>query len=323
MKPHQPTMYGGNPRWMRMKRILFKSILESFQDFFIGNKLWKVRKMFEKVNPSHPDKLADRIGGAIVDLGYKLSKNPKIAGECLIGHGKCHIIIETSVKYDEKDIKEIVNRITDSPVELDLKIVPQDVHLASNQDSEIKCGDNGIFKSVRVSNEEQKLASIVEKLYMENPTDGKYIYDEDSDTIVACQSNISTEKLREELSKYGIKNIIVNPLGDWTGGINVDTGATNRKLGSDMGRAVTGGGLHFKDISKSDVSVNVYLHKILNDDIIDKNINDLTCKCAIGDKNILINNKEISYKQITDEALDYIMNKIGGFEKLAEWGLIR
>ena len=89
--------------------------------------------MFEKVNPSHPDKLADRIGGAIVDLGYKLQKNPKIAGECLIGHGKCHIIIETSVKYDEKDIKAIVDRISDSEVELDLKIVPQDIHLLIHQ----------------------------------------------------------------------------------------------------------------------------------------------------------------------------------------------
>ena len=26
--------------------------------------------MFEKVNPSHPDKVADRIAGAIVDLFY-------------------------------------------------------------------------------------------------------------------------------------------------------------------------------------------------------------------------------------------------------------
>ena len=26
--------------------------------------------MFEKVNPMHPDKIADRIAGAIVDLGY-------------------------------------------------------------------------------------------------------------------------------------------------------------------------------------------------------------------------------------------------------------
>ncbi|KWZ87064.1 hypothetical protein HMPREF3224_02039, partial [Anaerococcus hydrogenalis] len=27
--------------------------------------------MFEKVNPMHPDKIADRIAGAIVDLAYK------------------------------------------------------------------------------------------------------------------------------------------------------------------------------------------------------------------------------------------------------------
>ncbi|MBR4314977.1 MAG: S-adenosylmethionine synthetase [Lachnospiraceae bacterium] len=275
--------------------------------------------MFEKVNPSHPDKLADRIGGAIVDLGYKLQKNPKIAGECLIGHGVCHIIIETSVDYNEKDIKEIVDRIADSKVELDLKVVPQDIYLATNQNDEIKCGDNGIFKACKVSDEEIKLTKIVEKLYVENPTDGKFIYDENTDTFIACQSNIKTEKLKEELLKTGIKNIIVNPLGDWTGGINVDTGATNRKLGSDMGRAVTGGGLHFKDISKSDVSVNVYLHKIANEE----GLSEVTCKCAIGDKNLIINGKEVSYKQITDEAFDYIKNKIGGFEKLAEWGLIR
>ena len=275
--------------------------------------------MFEKVNPSHPDKLADRIGGAIVDLGYKLQNDPKIAGECLIGHGVCHIIIETSVPYEKEDIKKIVDRISDSEVELDLKIVPQDIHLASNQKEEIKCGDNGIFKACKISNEEKKLSEIVENLYANNPTDGKYIYDEETDTLIACQSNISTEKLRQELEKTGIKNIVVNPLGDWTGGIDVDTGATNRKLGSDMGRAVTGGGLHFKDISKSDVSVNVYLHKIANE----KNLDVVTCKCAIADKNIIINNQEISYKQITDEALEYIKNEIGGFEKLAEWGLVR
>ena len=274
--------------------------------------------MFEKVNPGHPDKLADRIGGAIVDLGYKLQKNPRIAGECLIGHGVCHIIIESSVNYSEKEIKEIVDRISDSKVELDLKIVPQDVYLAANQSEEIKCGDNGIFKACKINDEEIKLVKIVRELYNENPTDGKYVFDKQTDTLIACQSNIKTEKLKEELSKTGIKNIIINPLGDWTGGINVDTGATNRKLGSDMGRAVTGGGLHFKDISKSDVSVNVYLHKIANEE----NLSEITCKCAIGDRTLIINGKEISYKQITNEAYDYIMNKIGGFEKLAEWGLI-
>ena len=274
--------------------------------------------MFEKVNPSHPDKLADRIGGAIVDLGYNLQQNPKIAGECLIGHGKCHIIIETSVDYKEKDIKDIVDRITDSKVDLELKIVPQDVHLAHNQDSEIRCGDNGIFKACRISEEEKKLSDIVRKLYKGNATDGKYIYDELDDTLIACQSNIDSNVLKSELSKTGIKNIIVNPLGDWTGGINVDTGATNRKLGSDMGRAVTGGGLHFKDISKSDVAINVYLHKMANE----SNLETLTCKCAIGDKSVIINGNEMTFKKVTDEALSYIKNEIGGFERLAEWGLI-
>lgn len=46
--------------------------------------------MIEKVNPSHPDKVADRIAGAIVDLAYKTEHDPKIAVEVLIGHGKCH-----------------------------------------------------------------------------------------------------------------------------------------------------------------------------------------------------------------------------------------
>lgn len=52
--------------------------------------------MIEKVNPMHPDKIADRIAGAIVDLAYQQEKNPKIAVEVLIGHGNCKIITETS-----------------------------------------------------------------------------------------------------------------------------------------------------------------------------------------------------------------------------------
>ena len=52
--------------------------------------------MFEKVSPSHPDKIADRISGAIVDLCYTKCKNPKVACEVLIGHGECTLQIETS-----------------------------------------------------------------------------------------------------------------------------------------------------------------------------------------------------------------------------------
>ena len=62
--------------------------------------------MIEKVNPSHPDKVADRIAGAIVDLVYKKSKqdNPRVAVEVLIGHGKCHIIAESSIMLGKEDV---------------------------------------------------------------------------------------------------------------------------------------------------------------------------------------------------------------------------
>ncbi len=48
--------------------------------------------MFEKVNPSHPDKLCDRIAGALVDLAYTQVADPRIAVEVLLGHGICHTV---------------------------------------------------------------------------------------------------------------------------------------------------------------------------------------------------------------------------------------
>lgn len=276
--------------------------------------------MFEKVNPSHPDKICDRIGGAIVDLGYKMQDSPKIAGECLLGHGNCHIIIETSVNFKREDIEDIVHRIAGYNVKVDLQIVPQDEHLANNQSKIIKCGDNGIFKGCRVNEEEKKLTRIVRALYKKYTFDGKFIYDSETDTLIACQSNVDSDKLKEDLELTGIKNVIVNPLGYWTGGSDVDTGACNRKLGSDLGRAVTGGGLHFKDISKADVAVNVYLHNMAQ--LSGKT--ELPVKyavCAIGDKDVVIDGVSKPYKEITKVALDYI-KELGGFEKLAEWGLV-
>ena len=68
--------------------------------------------MFEKVNPCHPDKVADRIAGALVDLAYKKAENPCIAIEVLIGHGVCHIIAETSVTLDKTGVTSAVHRIT-------------------------------------------------------------------------------------------------------------------------------------------------------------------------------------------------------------------
>ena len=267
--------------------------------------------MIEKVNPCHPDKVADRIAGAIVDLAYTKQENPKIAVEVLIGHGVCHIISESSCKFKKKEIKSIVNLIVNPIVnpnngkcKLDFVNVEQDVHLANNQSKQIRCGDNGIFKGMPLTKEQKKLSSIARYIYDNYPTDGKYILD--GDKLIICQSNANND----DLSKV-FKNAIVNPLGYWTGGTNVDTGATNRKLGSDMADSVTGGGLHGKDLSKADVSVNIYA--FLKAQETKKPIK--LC-CAIGDTEI----DGKPYSEIVEIARNYI-KEIGGFEKFACWGL--
>ena len=81
--------------------------------------------MFEKVNPQHPDKVADRIAGAIVDLAYAKSENPKVAAEVLLGHGQCSLQIETSERLTAEELEAIVHRIAGEEVEVRALIVPQ------------------------------------------------------------------------------------------------------------------------------------------------------------------------------------------------------
>ena len=74
--------------------------------------------MFEKVNPCHPDKIADRIAGAIVDLAYTKNENVKIAVEVLIGHNLCTIIAECSEDICSCQISPIVTRIVGHEMEV-------------------------------------------------------------------------------------------------------------------------------------------------------------------------------------------------------------
>ena len=142
--------------------------------------------MIERVNPCHPDKIADRIAGAIVDLAYTKEDNPKIAVEVLIGHGVCHIIAETSVHCETSEIKPIISRIA-GEMEVDYKEYKQDKHLAQNQNNGVKCGDNGIFKGVPLTQEQKNLSSLARYIYKKYPTDGKYILDKER--LIICQSN--------------------------------------------------------------------------------------------------------------------------------------
>lgn len=268
--------------------------------------------MIEKVNPKHPDKVADRIAGAIVDLAYTKEENPKVAVEVLIGHNICTIITESSVDFGYEKIRGIANRIAGN-VDLILRENKQDPHLAGNQEKEIRCGDNGIFKGVPLTNEEKDLSHIARSIYATCQSDGKYILA--NDKLIICQSNVDSEYVTSHYKvladELGIENVVVNPLGDWTGGINVDSGATNRKLGSDMAQSVTGGGLHGKDLSKADVSVNIYA--FLKAQVTGKPVELF---CVIGDDTI----DGKPYSEIVETARQFI-NDIGGFEKFAEWGL--
>ena len=124
--------------------------------------------------------------------------------------------------------------------------------------------------------------------------------------LIICQSNAKTEDL-----KRTYPNAVVNPLGDWVGGTDVDAGATNRKLGSDMAQSVSGGGLMGKDLSKADVSVNIYAFLKAQ-----KTGKPVELFCASGDTEI----DGKPYREIVEIARNYI-TRIGGFEKFAEWGL--
>lgn len=259
--------------------------------------------MIEKVNPMHPDKIADRIAGAIVDYCYTQEKNPRVAVEVLIGHGTCTIIAESSVYISEQTAKSIVKRIAGEQ-KVKLICVAQNSLLADNQREEIRAGDNGVFKGVPLTDEQREISALARRIYAKYPYDGKYIID--GNKITVCQSNAKTEDLREI-----VPEAIINPIGDWYGGTTVDAGATNRKLGSDMADSVTGGGLHGKDLSKADVSVNIYAWLKAQ-----KERKAVELSCSIGD--IEIDGKP--YSEIVETARKYIKS-IGGFEKFAEWGL--
>lgn len=261
--------------------------------------------MIEKVNPSHPDKVADRIAGALVDLAYKREENPRIAVEVLLGHGVANLIIESSVTFTQTEVEAVVFRITgQKTLKVQLVMVQQDPILASNQDGEVRCGDNGIFKGVPLTDEEKQLSKIAHDIYERYPSDGKYVLG--NGKLIICQSNAKTEDLKKLYP-----NAVINPLGDWSGGTDVDSGATNRKLGSDMAQSVSGGGLMGKDLSKADVSVNIYAFLKAQ-----KTGKPVELFCAIGDTEI----DGKPYREIVEIARNYI-TRIGGFEKFAEWGL--
>ena len=314
--------------------------------------------MFEKVNPGHPDKMADRLAGAVVDLVYEraggLTKaNPRVACEVMAGHGRVDVQIETSLGRMDlraEDIDPLIRRLFGERVEGNVLIAPQDAHLSDNQTRGLRCGDNGIFKGCPPTHEQRVLTAIAATIYGSIPYDGKYILaekrmqdvmgfggDDMCYELTTCQSHATREEL-EDIIDAAIVPMIgksdiayrinytnrINPLGEWTGGPNTDSGATNRKLGSDMGDGVTGGGLHGKDLSKGDVSINIvcFLKAVASGQVV-------TACCSIGDEHVTFTyasgkTETETFADVVEMARLYILTDCGGsFERFSEWGLIR
>ena len=244
------------------------------------------------------------------------------------------MIIESSEDFRPVEIDPIVRRLA-GDVELDLHAVKQDPHLANNQEGAVRCGDNGCFKGSAPTYEQKALTAIAASIYDRHPFDGKYIIQGSGRLaapvfdVTVCQSHLSKDEepdLRQHLiDNYRVNgNIIINPLGEWTGGPDVDCGATNRKLGSDMGDGVTGGGLHGKDLSKGDVSINIvcFLKAVQSGQTV-------TACCSIGDEHVTFQyasgkTETETFADVVEMARLYILTDCNGsFETFSEWGLIR
>ena len=306
--------------------------------------------MFEKTSCYHPDKVADRIAGALVDHCYThaaggwLKSNPRVAVETLIGHTEGLVIIETSEPLRVQDVSDTVRRISGIR-HCTVRIVPQDPHLARNQEGSPRVGDNGICRGMPVTPEQRELTALIRSLDETFHSDAKAVLT--ADRLIVCQSNASYDEVFQCIQEFVRHNgygktiiggmtpaqITINPLGPWTGGLDADSGATNRKLGSDMGDAVTGGGLAGKDLSKADVSCQIVAHMLAQ-----QYHTEVTAAYAIGDEQVTYHigghgehqpdtlpdapDLTLPFADIIERARLFVHTQFGSFEKFAEYGLI-
>jgi len=268
----------------------------------------------EKVSPMHPDKIADRIAGALVDYCYSKQYNPKCAFEVLIGHGHCFVTGETSVNVPYTFVGKTAERICGEKLtEVRYVEFPQDEHLANNQ-KELRCGDNGVFAGYPMPQIHKDAKTVCQILYNSYPYDGKIVINDTTKEMTICWSNTTNEQVIEKFPEA----TLINPIGPWTGGINVDTGITGRKLASDfygIEHPLGGGTIHGKDLSKADCSVNIYCFLKAQ-----RTGKEQKAICSIGDKKVNVNSQLVDFAEIVKVSREYI-HCLGGFENLAEWGL--
>lgn len=287
-----------------------------------------MKRTAEFVSPMHPDKICDRISGAILDEALKQDQKSRVAVETMGGHGVITITGEMTTKADI-DIWETINDKV-YPLEgtaLSTNIVTQSPEIAQGVDTG-GAGDQGIMVGYACRDTDNKMPleyelarDLCRTIYKEYPSDGKTqitIENDNITSILVSWSGVSKDKIREMINAwnedYLTAEILINPAGDWNqSGFEADAGVTGRKIVVDAygPRVPVGGGAFSgKDPTKVDLSAALMARKIAVETLSkDDTVYESKVKVAyaIGKKEPIMITEEVTLYEFDDQINNQIV----------------
>jgi S-adenosylmethionine synthetase len=311
-------------------------------------------KTAEAVTPLHPDKICDRISDAILDACLEQDPYSRVAMETMGGHNLITITGELTTNA-QIDVLSVVRTIVGDSYGIQTNIVKQSPEISQGVDTG-GAGDQGIMVGYACDDNE---AFIPQEMYLAkdlcryiyniHSADGKVqitIKDGVIESLVASFCGLKKEELvkivndwLEKLGNSEVKNIYLNPAGDWNqGGFAADTGVTGRKLACDnYGPQIPIGGGAFsgKDATKVDRSGAYMARKIAVDLLKKYSAQEVLVKLAysIGVSEPVMATAEITYADNSKESvevigydlkpqgiIDFLELRKPQYKAVAEWG---
>lgn len=254
--------------------------------------------MVTKVSPNYVGKVADRIAGAIVDHAYELKKNPKIRVDVTINDSFCLIVVYSSCHIGESVVKEIVKRISG------IENVKYDFTLIDGYNKDFSCSENVSVKARIEGDNDRRVVSVCNDIF--NHTDDQVCCEfEYPNMTIRTSKKIDLDKVDFCVNHNDISMKVVSD------DFNPKSSMSNTSTVSDMGMIVTY--LHGRDVFNPHVSLAIYAYLLA-----EKKGGEVCISCKKGDT--IVNG--VKYTSIVNKVKKYI-NGVGGFEKLAEWGMYR
>lgn len=308
-------------------------------------------KTFELVLIGHPDKVCDLVSKTIADA----NPGERNAIECMWGNRLFVISGETTKQWTNDELENtVLNTLSNIGLtneELESLHIVNNLNIQSEEINTIVgdsgTGDNGIYYGgyhkvyTPVIRKMKELCVTLNATLLGSygyRTDGKFIFTVDrKGRVIDFVLNVAKFKDRnadsDGLSRF-IKgflngnriNVTINPKGDWVKCFGfADCGLTGRKLACDnsCGLFPHGGGAFFgKDISKSDVTVPLFLERLAEENIGKfKNSCLFSASSIIGDTHLDVFKdggffERISYKTMKKYVENGGLDVFGSFKEL-------